>query len=104
MGKRQQKYQDGFNRFCHFLEIFLKDNILPSESDIRGEYQAIESLRPLTLTIDQPTELFEASEPFFFLLCEEYERYDNIFPSGLILTILPLSMDSQKEINRFLTS
>jgi len=104
MGKRKQEYDAGKERLCDFLEASLNHGTAPSEKDILNEIQAIDPLRPLNPTVQLSQDAPETSEPFFFLLCEEYDRYDDIHPSNLRVTILPQSMDEEKEIYRFLTS
>ncbi len=102
VSKRRREYERGLARFLEYLDIFLRRQTLPDRYDIRLEIESIPSLRKLN--IEYSFEPPEEEEGFFFLLKEDYERYDDVIPSNIEITTQPLSMaevdNLEKHISR----
>ncbi|MBN2326287.1 MAG: hypothetical protein JXR73_03970 [Candidatus Omnitrophica bacterium] len=103
MSKRIDAYHQGMKRLTSFMEMFLTDGEPPSPQQIDEEYRAIDSLRNIPYRLHAPETPIDFEGGFFVLIGEEYERYDDALPAFLQVCFLPASMDSSKEINRFLT-
>ncbi|MGC9326444.1 MAG: hypothetical protein ACP5I1_02305 [Candidatus Hinthialibacter sp.] len=81
----------------------MNDGELPSAQQIDDEYSAIDSLRNIPYELHAPETPIDVQEGFIVLIGEEYERYDDALPVMLQIRFLSASLDSPKEINRFLT-
>jgi len=103
MSKRREQYDKAIERLSDYLTIFLKEKTIPSKDELLNEIGAIPSLRSMELQVSLPDDPKDVEEGFFFLLNEEYERYDDVLPAALRIQLLPQSQDDPKELNRFLT-
>ncbi|MEW6238795.1 MAG: hypothetical protein AB1656_25710 [Candidatus Omnitrophota bacterium] len=103
MSKRREQYEKAIERLSDFLAIFLKEKTIPSKDELLQEIGAIPSLRSMEIQVSLPNDPKETEEGFFFLLNEEYERYNDVLPSAIRILLLPQSQDDPKELNRFLT-
>lgn len=103
MSKRIDAYNKGMKRLVSFMEIFLNEGEPPSAQQIDEEYRAIDSLRSIPYALHSPEAPIDPDNGFIVIIGESYERYDDALPVSLQICILPASMDSPKEINRFLT-
>ena len=104
MSKRQQQYRQGVERICEFLNIFLTEGTWPTRSDLEEEIQAIPSLRRMKVCIHFPETVPDPRTGFFFLIGEDYVRYDEILPEALHIFLLTADMDTPKELDRLFTA
>lgn len=104
MSKRRQQYEQGINRLCEFLDILLKEGATPTADEIQAELDAIGPLRPVQVSLHFPKTAVELAEGFFFLMMEQYTRYDDIIPTQVQIHALPAAMDNTKSIDQFTMS
>ncbi len=104
MSKRRDEYNKALDRLTKFLEMFFKLESTPSEDDILDEYKAITQLRNIPLILELSHQPLDRDDGFFFMVGEEFERFDDVLPVAMHITLLPNSIDEPKELNRYFTS
>jgi len=101
MSKRREQFEKGMERLQGYCEILCSEPDEPSLKDIQSEILAIPALRTLPIRIHLP-DPFNTEGERFMLIAEHYERYDDVLPKAVDLRVMPLSMDDEKELHRFL--
>ena len=86
-----------------FLEIFYREKTIPTREQIQTEVEVLEGLRAIQVLIEFPDPPLADGDAFFYLLAEEYPRYDAILPESLEIRILPEELDVRKEIHKFIS-
>ena len=104
MSKRRDEYNKALDRLTRFLEMFYKLESIPSRDDILDEYTSIAQLHNIPLNLEFSDQPLDSEKGFFFMVGEEFERFDDILPVIINITLLPGSIDEPKELNRFFTS
>lgn len=102
ISKREREYQEGIERLQAFLVNFLDDQP-PRQEDLEEEVGAIPALRPIHFSLRSEYQA-GSDEPFVILLCESYERYDDVLPQEIDIHILPSAYDNEKELFRYLNT
>lgn len=101
VSKKRQRYLDGINQICTYLEEFLNRDEVPRENYIKDEVKSIDSFRSLKIEIALPE--IPSGEGYFMLIEEDYVRADDVLPEAVLIQLLPQSMDDQKILDRLLT-
>ncbi len=104
MSKRRDEYNKALDRLTKFLEMFFKLESIPSKDDILDEYKSITQFRNIPVKIDFYDQPLDSDEGYFFMVGEEFERFDDVLPVAMHITLLPNSIDEPKELNRYFTS
>ncbi|MDX9753390.1 MAG: hypothetical protein RBU29_05475 [bacterium] len=100
MSKRHQEYKDGLERLCEFLDILLREKEIPTPQEVKAELDSIQALRSVHITLRFPRSLLELKEGYFFLISEEFARYDDIYPEYVDIYAYPAEMDDPKKLDR----
>ncbi len=103
MSKRLDAYQRGVEQFQRYLEMFLHEGIFPTSEDIQSEWSSIDSLRSIPYSFIPPTNPLDPSSGYIVLFGEEYDRYDDQFPTSIRIFLLSSELDNSKDINQFIT-
>mgnify|MGYP007128601760 FL=1 len=104
MSKRQQQYRQGVERICRFLDILLNEGTWPTRSDLEQEIQAIPFFKKVDVCLHFPETAPDPGTGYFFILGEDYARYDDLLPESLHVFLLASDMDTPKELDRMLTA
>ncbi|MFB3786259.1 MAG: hypothetical protein ACE15F_07810 [bacterium] len=104
MSKRQQQYWQGMERICRFLDILLNEGTWPTRSDLEQEIQAIPFFKKVDVCVHFPENIPDPQAGFFFILGEDYSRYDDVLPESLHIFLLSSNLDTAKELDRMLTA
>jgi hypothetical protein len=91
-------------RLIDFLQILLEEKTNPTKQEVLAEIKAIPALRSIPILIDFPTAPVDQGPGFFFMLKEDYVRYDDVLPDRVMIYALPAEMDDQKMLDRIVTS
>ncbi len=102
MSKRREDYQKGIDRLCGYLDILLKEKT-KDEDGLWKEIKAIRVLGQMQVEIDFHTLAENKEDEFFFLLREEYRRYDDVLPERVSIQLIPGSHDDPKKLDQLTT-
>lgn len=100
MSKRQQEYKKGLEQLCEFLDILLQETDLPSPQEVKAELDAIHALRSVHISFQFPRSILDLKDGYFFLIREEYSRYDDVLPEYVDIYAYPAEMDDPKKLDR----
>lgn len=103
MSKKKQAYQHGLEQIMSFLEYSFQANTHPTPQDILNEIETLEGLKGIpfefVVSDDHPV---DPGIPHFYMIQEEFIRYDSVLPDFVQIWKLPAETSSPKELHQLI--
>lgn len=102
MSKRRTEFEKGIDRLCDYLLILLQEENRPGLDEIKAEIDSIPALKSLGISVTPAPDLL-TSPNYFFIIHEDYNRYDDVIPESVEIYIMPSDLDEPKKLDRMFT-
>lgn len=103
MSKKKQQYEHALNQIMDLLEFSFQTNTHLTPQDVMNEIESLEGLKGISfefvMSDDHPV---GPGVPYFYMIQEEYIRYDTVMPDLVQIWKLPAASCSSKDIHQII--